>query len=1417
MIMHALSPRTAVLASLAIVSALSTIQPAAAQVGGYTLSASPATVAPGGALTVSWAAPAGRPSTDWVGLYQVGAPNDAYLWWTYTDGTTSGSAATSAPGSNGQYEFRYLLDNGYEQSASSNAVTVGGGGGGYTLTASPATVAPGGALTVSWTAPAGRPSTDWIGLYQAGTPSDAYLWWTYTDGTASGSATTSAPGSNGQYEFRYFLDNSYEQTASSSAVTVGGGGGGGGNGLEVGSFSTAQPGPGTWHPVAFQQPHTSPIVVFGPVFQGNAEPAMVRVRNVTSTGFEYQISEWEYQDGVHPAARVSYLVSEEGSHTIAGLRWQAGRVAGVTHLPSTAGFAAAFAAPPVVLAQVATINGPASVVERLSNVTTGGFTVQLDEEEAADGTHAAEEVHFIAIEAGSGRLETNTFVLEVGRSLNNVTDSFRRLDFSRTLADPFVLADVQTRNGSDPVVPRYRNLLVDSAEVRVQEETSADPETAHGNEVMGYIVVAGALDSDEDGLPNDYEIANGMDPNNPADAGLDYDGDGITNLNERRFGTNPRVFDSGGTITIEPLIANGFEQEATSARFRVNRTGGTVPVTVNFTLGGAATPPGQTGADYRTENASGGMISGAITVGFNSTSAVVVIEPVSDTTSEYPEDVTLTISPSSRYEIGAPAAASVTLADAADTPANEKLFVAFLGPQGGASTTASGVGTMYLNGPNTRARVSLSFSGLTSGQTNAYLRYGVTSGVGPELRPTFPNGQLFDEIWDVVPVGIYSGQDIVEALFQVAGKFTYVNVGTAQYPAGEISGIWTRQVGSGTFVPPPDPPPIDPLAGDALTRDVGRFLTQATFGPTQGEIDALVAEINNNYGGDRLAAFNAWIDQQFALEHTRLHDYTYYADQDEWARRNSNPVNFANNNHPSYFNRRRGWWTISARAYDQLRQRVAFAMSQIFVISEFEPEIQTRHYGAANYYDQLGSFADGNYRDLLKTISQSPIMGYYLSHLKNQKAVINPQTGQVIISPDENYAREVMQLFSIGLVHRHPDGSLILGSDGLPISTYTNDDITELARVFTGWSFSKAAGTQAAGYPIIENNNFNAGNGPRYFQWAWLYPMKNFPNFHDTGAKTVLGSTIPAGLNGDADMDAALDILFYHPNVGQFISKLLIQRLVTSNPSNGYVYRVALKFQDNGGGVRGDLKAVIRAILLDYEARSLDLTDNVGYGKQKEPIIRYLQFIRAVDGASQLPLAELANSGYPSDQLDNFPEGTTLYRYNGTEAPLGQIPLRAPTVFNWFPPDYNPGGVIASAGLVAPELRLTNESSVIQAINYHYNLAQVDLGQDVGALVGATNQSLDNVRLNRAPLVQLYDAEIAAGRTVTQAVTTVLNRIDALMLAGNLRVRYESAAAPNPRSIIIQGVSAMTGVTSLVRVKELLYLVVTSPEYINQK
>jgi len=914
---------------------------------------------------------------------------------------------------------------------------------------------------------------------------------------------------------------------------------------------------------------------------------------------------------------------------------------------------------------------------------------------------------------------------------------------------------------------------------------------------------------------------------------LDSDGDGLSDWAEARLpgfdahlgqskqsGVNDlasfsAMLGNGPRETsVTALVSTAVESESVAGVFRISRTGGLQALTVNFTLSGNTDvqKASASTADYALQTAGGQSVGGSVTIPFGEASVDLIVRPISDSIVETPETLTLTIADTAAYAVGPNANAAVTITDAANTAENERLFVAYLVPVSGSSAT--GIATVRLQGDNVIGRVGLSFSGLTTPQTTSFIDLN-NGGTGTYVKG-LPMGQVAENNWTVKAAAFLSSdQAMLNALF--AGDVSLV-VNTTAFLEGEIRGNFLLASGSTEPPIPAAPPPMETLAADELKSDVARFLTQATFGPTSADIEALATRVEIAHGGNRIAAYEAWIDEQLALEQTSLEAYARAADAEEWSLRGTDPINYTSTTgEPTSANRRRAWWLVSSSAHDQLRQRVGFALSQIFVVSEKNTEVDARHYASAKFYDQLSAAATGNYRSLIENITKSPIMGTYLSHLKNQKAVIDAKTGATLISPDENYAREIMQLFSIGLVALHPDGSLKLDPSGAPIPTYSNDDITNLARVLTGWSFAKRHGGKSDGYPEQDNTNFFQSGGPRYFQASWTNPMKNFDAYHDTGAKRVLGHSIPAGLSGELDLDAALDILFQHENTPTFISKLLIQRLVTSNPSAGYIRRVSSVFADNGSGVRGDLRAVIKAILLDPEARNLTSAGFVGFGKQKEPIIRYIQLLRAFGAYSQLPLASLSSFGYPASQLTHFASGATRMRFSNTDTALSQTPISSPTVFNWFLPSYSPGGRIAAAGLTAPEMQLTNETSVVQSINYHRTLLNTTNGQSGSSLVGATVGTLDDVRVSRLPWEQLYASEITAGKTITQAVTTVVDRLDDLLMSGRLRSKYASAPLPNPRASIIAAAVNPSNATTSDRIINILFLVSNCPEFLHQK
>ncbi len=688
--------------------------------------------------------------------------------------------------------------------------------------------------------------------------------------------------------------------------------------------------------------------------------------------------------------------------------------------------------------------------------------------------------------------------------------------------------------------------------------------------------------------------------------------------------------ESAATINVGTSTATTDTKGAPPGVFLISRTGSTAqPLTVYYQITGTAI----SGLDYT-------PLPGSVTIPAGATSASVILSALpGGGENTINKDATLALSSGTGYTIGDRSAAAVTIFYNPGT-----LYIAALRtPPTATTSTAFGTATVQLSSDNRFAVVNLTFSNLSSPETVAYLRVGTTGEVGVELVRV-PNGQVNGFSWIITGSGALTAADIVQALKE--GRL-FLSVESATYPAGELRGTFIQTSGALAYSPPPAPPA---LADNALTPvEVARFLTQSTFGPTKIEIDALA--------GKRSADLNAWISAQIALPPSLQldaldADYRTYTAVGE-------------NTAPSQQNRQAAWWKIALSGSDQLRQRVAFALSEILVVSDVNGTLGNNPRPLTNYYDILVKGAFGNYRQVLDEVTLSPMMGVYLSALRNAKATF-AANGTPIAAPDENYAREVMQLFTVGLVQLQPDGTLKLDPLGVPIPTYDNKVITEMAKIFTGWAY----------YSVNLVPNFRA-EAINYFK-----PMMIYPAFHEDGPKTIIGGiTIPANQGGAKDLRDTLDALFNHPNLAPFISRQLIQRLVTSNPSPGYIYRVAQAFADNGSGVRGDLGAVVRAILMDYEARSGAVAATASFGKLKEPLLRATAILRAFDGG--------ANNG----RFGIFnPEGS-----------LAQAALRAPTVFNFFEPDYVQPGLLTTAGLFAPEYQILTDTTAISMPNQLWN------------------------------------------------------------------------------------------------------------------
>jgi uncharacterized protein (DUF1800 family) len=855
-----------------------------------------------------------------------------------------------------------------------------------------------------------------------------------------------------------------------------------------------------------------------------------------------------------------------------------------------------------------------------------------------------------------------------------------------------------------------------------------------------------------------------------------------------------------GEVSATVETQDAYEKEDSPAVLGLTRSGSTTyPLTVFFRHSGA-TDPTKSSASASDFTIAGGTPGRAV-IPAGSATAQITLQPVADSLAEVPEEL--------HFDL-AFVADDLTLrvCDAANIPANDRIFYAQYTPETG--SPASGYSLIRVQGDNSAGLVSSVFSGLTTPQSAAHIHI-KNPVTGPHIE-SLPMGQLTDYVWNIHAAQfLTTGQAVLDALF---GGQIYSNVHTELHPGGEIRADYLLTNGSTEFTPPPDPPSIGPLAGDELNRDIARFLAQSTFGPTPELIEELRALVGSpTHGGDRISAFSAWLDGMLnpaltppvSLEALcRAED----AQLIEIYTGDPSATWYLPNYEPFAGSRTRAWWTAALFSDDQVRQRLATALSEILVTSAGDATVDSRHYAHLHYYDMLAGGVSGSYRELLEGVSTHPIMGQYLSSLRNQKEITD-NTGMVIVSPDENFAREIMQLFSIGLVRLHPDGSLQLSPEGQPIPTYGQDDILNLARLFTGWSFSKR-NSPSASDTVVDNTSFDYGNGSRYYQAQWIFPMKQFPAYHDTGAKAILGLDIPSGQSGEAELQAFLDHLAADANTAPFIARRLIQRLVTSNPSAGYVHRVATVWTGSGG----DLTAVAKAVLLDYEARSPAASSLVGAGKKKEPLLQYTGLARALQANTELRVSDLTPYG-SGEFLAAFGTAAGRFREGGTDSSLAQTPLDAPSVFNWFYPDYSTGDAIADAGLVVPEFQIATEINTITHINRNWTLTTSTTGESASPLpnfiqtgyglnadhlipdltLGAA-ATQEREKFYMAVMDQNGDGIISAAgdplnfdnpAKIREACTALVDHLDLLLCAGTLKTDYGTSADPeNPREIIIE-------------------------------
>lgn len=531
--------------------------------------------------------------------------------------------------------------------------------------------------------------------------------------------------------------------------------------------------------------------------------------------------------------------------------------------------------------------------------------------------------------------------------------------------------------------------------------------------------------------------------------------------------------------------------------------------------------------------------------------------------------------------------------------------------------------------------------------------------------------------------------------------------------------------------------------------EAARFLLQASLSASTGAITELRSE-----------GYEPWFDRQIRTANDQ-------SGRDYFASRSLDRVD-ANRYYNSATTGDYMIWSQLLSGGNGVRKRIALALSEFFVASLSGISLTWRSPAIGEYWDLLNRNAFGNFRDLLQDITLNPAMGVFLNTRGNRAA--DPRTGRV---PDENYAREVMQLFTIGLFDLNPDGTPKL-ANGKPVETYNSADVSGLARVFTGYDFDLANLTFT---PEIDGNrqipDAEYVRRPMTANPARWVPARS-SGYHSTEAKTFLGLTIPAGTDATESLQRALDHLFAHPNVGPFFAKQMIQRLVTSNPTPAYVKRVADIFADNGKGRRGDLAAVFKAILLDTDALDAVNVNNPNHGKLREPVLRFAQLARTFGARSQSGNWQIGDLSNPASAL-------------------GQSPLRSPSVFNFFRPGYFPANSeIANRGLLAPEFQLVNETSVAGYVNF-------------------LERALQGGRTPVADIVLDFAAEIA----IAHDSLALLDRLDLLLTGRQLSesVRETVRAAMEDVSLS----AASTNADRLRRVQIGTALIFASTDYLIQK
>lgn len=672
----------------------------------------------------------------------------------------------------------------------------------------------------------------------------------------------------------------------------------------------------------------------------------------------------------------------------------------------------------------------------------------------------------------------------------------------------------------------------------------------------------------------------------------------------------------------------------------------------------------------------------------------------STTTTQTPQ-IQVTVTGPAQVRLGSTVQLSAAVANSTNTAVTWQVNGVTGGDSTNGTISASGVYTPPATIPATNP-VTISAVSVASASASGTLSETVQNPVPVLSSATANSTGNTSYLVDVMGSSFVKGASI-----QVGGT----SLTTTFISATELQGTFTAAAGqSGNItvaVANPNPGSATsasvstPLQQTTATA-AARFLDQTSFGPTAATISQV-----------QQLGLTAYLSEQFNTPATLLPDIP-----------KPYPTQCTNASYPCAESE---WWQVALTGNDQLRQRVSFALSELWVTSSAEIPGE----GMTPYMNTLAKDAFTNYRTIMADVTLTPAMGLYLNMMSSNK----PAAGQIA---NENYARELMQLFTLGLYLLNPDGTLQTDANGNPIPTYSESDVQGFARAYTGWTFSNADGSAPTKFPN------NAA--------SYDYPMQSVAANHDTGSKTVLGGTVlPAGQTAQQDLNASLDVIFNHPNIGPFVSRQLIQHLVSSNPSQAYVSRVAAVFANNGNGVRGDMKAVITAILMDPEARAADSNPAADGGHLREPILYITNVMRALGFTATDPNAA---ADYVYMSLSNYASN------------LSERPMRSGSVFNFFPPSY----VIPGTQINAPEFALENTASVVlrlsladSFVNNKISGFTVDLSATSALGVMAAN--------NPGQLVDTLAATLMHSQLPSSIRTAIVNHITTITNNPAMRVR----------------------------------------------